>query len=171
VDGDTSTRAGPATSFTDLRQAVRDGQDVAVTGTDGRRVKGRLVDVTASSIVVAPPRMFAWQKRNALVLPGSSVTTVTRRDSTWNGAVLGFAVGYVPVTVAACTGKHTQYDCDFGIILTGPMAGGLGTLICGFIDSRHNRTVYQGVNVARTSLQVVPIIGPQAIGARTTFRF
>jgi hypothetical protein len=81
-------RAQPAAaSFDELRQVLKPGQTVVVTDTAGRRIKGKLAEVSLS-----PPAL-------RLLAPGGrtfderSVREIRSPDTLTNGALIGGAVG------------------------------------------------------------------------------
>jgi hypothetical protein len=130
-----------ATSFDELRRVLRPGMNVVVTDTAGHHTQGKFVTPTSSSFDVVTPRVL-WQKQSEKTFADVSVSTVKRVDSTVNGGLIGFAAGFIPVTVAVC--HHSQYgDCSLGTIVVAPMYGMLGAAIGVLVDRLHNQTVYR----------------------------
>jgi hypothetical protein len=71
-----------ARSFEDARRALKVGETVVVTDESGRETKGRVEELTASSLTVGT-RIFAEE----------TVTEIRMADSLWNGALIGAAIG------------------------------------------------------------------------------
>jgi hypothetical protein len=164
----------PATSFDELRRVVRDGDEVAVVDTNGRRTRGKLLTVTTSSVELATSRFWRWQKPRQQVFMAPAVTTVTHMDSPWEGVLIGFAAGFVPVTVAACSrDDQSGGDCFVSIMLGGPAIGFLGMAIGGLIDWKHSTTVYRRSTptFGRASFTVSPLVGARMTGGSVSLRF
>jgi hypothetical protein len=154
----------PATSFDELRQVLRAGNDVTVAGTDGRITKGKLVEVTASSLTVERYR-WPWQKRVENNFGDTAVTTVKRMDSPWEGLLLGFAAGSIPTIIAGCHKNWRGEACA--------LVGVVGAAIGGAIDVRHNKTVYRAGTppAGRGTVSLSPSLSTKAAGATLSLRF
>ena len=76
-------RAG---SFEQLRSRVTAGDEVAVTDAMGRETRGRILELSSSSVV-----LVANKTRTELV--EADVETISQRDSRWNGTLWGLGAG------------------------------------------------------------------------------
>jgi hypothetical protein len=72
-------------SFEELRQVLRKGQTVVVTDATGQRTKGKVTDVSPSSLVVLTPAARTFTER--------TVSEIRVTDRVWNGALIGAAIG------------------------------------------------------------------------------
>jgi hypothetical protein len=75
-----------ASSLDGLRELVKVGDDVTVTGLQGRQTQGRIVAISSSSLglIVGGVRTDFSE---------DDLDTVSRRDSRWNGTLWGLGVG------------------------------------------------------------------------------
>jgi hypothetical protein len=74
-----------ASSFEELRQVLKKGQTVVVTDASGQRTKGKVADVSPSSLVVFIPEARTFAE--------GTVTEIRRPDTLRNGALTGLGVG------------------------------------------------------------------------------
>jgi hypothetical protein len=107
----TSGAQSSATTFDELRLAVKDGDQVAVTDSDGRRTRGKIAKVTASSLDLAIERskFVILREHSQRTFTDTDVTRVTRIDSMWQGGVIGSLVGFVSGVVGPiprCSGTR-----------------------------------------------------------------
>lgn len=96
----------PARSFLDLQKQLHSGNTVYVTETTGAETKGRIVEVSASALVLD---VNGIQRR----LDQGSVQDVQRRgDSLWNGLLIGVAVGASAMLLADPTYERCANDAQ-----------------------------------------------------------
>jgi hypothetical protein len=74
-----------ATSFAELQPLVKVGEQVVVTDANGLRTKGRISDLSPSTLVILTPQQKSFSE--------SGVTAIRRTDSVWNGALIGLGAG------------------------------------------------------------------------------
>jgi hypothetical protein len=170
----TSSRAqSPATTFDELRLVVKDGNDVVVTDSNGRRTRGRVATVGASSLdlAVEKPRFLILREHSHQGFTDSAVRTVTRIDSRREGAFIGFLAGFVSVVVAGCN-SGDALECDYARILGGPIFGGLGAAIGMLIDGSINEVVYRSdARVGPVTITLSPALTTKSAGASLNLRF
>ena len=143
---------------------LRAGDRIYVTDADGKRRRGRLLDLTPTALTIAT-RDEDW------TLPGSEVERIERRDSLLNGALIGAGVGLVlncmphpgcwgnPVAV----GLHVAIDHGYPyFILAGAAVGAL-------VDAGRLTTLYRASGTARVS--VAPLVSPEGAGAGLTVKW
>lgn len=156
----------PATSFDELSRILRSGQEVTVTSTDGHRSRGKVGTLTASTLVLEPPRKLFRRRGPRQSIAESSVTTVTRVDSPWEGMLVGLAAGVVSVAIAG----NALPDPYFSPLLI--VGAGMG--IGGAIDLTRNKIVYRVAApraVGGATLSLAPVINSNAKGVLLHFQF
>jgi hypothetical protein len=155
-----------AESFEDLQTRVKVGDRLEIKTTDGHEVSGKLVWIGGDDIEIERARWFRTRKYE---FPESSVSRIRVIDSTWNGELIGLAVGAaavgIPCAVAPADRLSDEGMACFGLVLVPLLGLGIG----GWIDSAFNRVVYEARGGTRTT--VLPLIEPHRIGlvARMSF--
>lgn len=161
-----STQAqAPATTLEDLAQRVRSGSTVTVTDDTGRKVTGKLAQLTPEQLVL----LVGDQKR---VFTGQTITEVRQRerDSIVNGLVIGGAIGTAPLIFLAVT-DFCSDGCDDGwVFRLGMLSIGSGMAAGAGLDaSIAKRTViYRRAGLA---LHLRPIARHGATGVGLSIRF
>lgn len=143
-------------------------------GADGRRTRGRYVTMSDSSLEMVKPRVWRWQKPVAKTFTDAAVTTVKRVDSAWEGAVIGFAVGYIPLTAHVCQHDNRgEMACLGAVYYAGPLLGLVGASVGMFIDGRHNKTIYRAgtPGSGATTVSLSPLLTTRTAGGLLTVRF
>ena len=127
----------PAQSFADLQPLITTGQDVVVWDTDGRKIRGRVVQVSGDTLEIRrPPRWFGADRPQ--LFAEASVSRVELRDSTTvYGGLLGLVVG-VAVSVTAWK-TSTEEDWNLPEVVLAPI---FGSFIGAAIDGAINRSIY-----------------------------
>jgi hypothetical protein len=114
-----------ATSFEELRKLVTPGETIYVTDARGAISKGKLAGLSAGSLQLQVDRDAA---ASPVSLSESDVNNIAvrRSDPLWNGMLIGFASGAVPVALigagaAASAGEVAVVTAGYGVIglLTG----------------------------------------------------
>ncbi len=176
----TSGAQSSATTFDELRLAVKDGDQVVVTDSDGRRTRGKIAKVTASSLDLAIERskFVILREHSQRTFTDTDVTRVTRIDSMWQGGVIGSLVGFVSGVVGPiprCSGtRRNDIACDplFRLIVAGPVFGLVGAAIGIGIDGSINKVVYRGdPQVHPVTITVSPLLKPKSAGASLRLGF
>lgn len=105
-------------------------------------------------------------------LNDTDVTRVTRIDSTRDGALKGFFTGFTPVALTLCA-QDDAFACEVGVILAGPMMGGLGAIVGAVIDGMRNKTVYRPGTAAggRVTMSISPVLSAKTTGASLSLQF
>ena len=159
-----------AQSFDELQGTVKVGQIVFVTDESGRLTKGKVADLSASSLTVLAPEKRTFGE--------STVTRINRADGVWNGALIGLGVGAIP---GAWLGTVYCDECQnrTGPVLIGVLLfGGIGAAIGGGFDvlfGKVGRLVYTSrrlpLQSQRTGVIVSPLIGKDRRGVLLSVRF
>ena len=158
-----------ATSFEELRRLVTPGETIYVTDARGAINKGRLAGLSAGSLLlqidrdaVAPPVSLSESDVNNIV--------VHRSDPLWNGMLIGFVSGAVPVALIGAAAPASAGEV--AVVTAGYGAIGLFTgLLIDFLN-KENVTVF--VHRPRTEssrIRLSPIAGKSAVGVRLSARF
>jgi len=141
-----------ATSFEELRKLVTPGETIYVTDARGAISKGKLAGLSAGSLQLQVDRDAA---ASPVSLSESDVNNIAvrRSDPLWNGMLIGFASGAVPVALigagaSASAGEVAVVTAGYGVI---------GLLTGLLIDSlnKEKATVYvHGPGPRSTRMQV-----------------
>jgi hypothetical protein len=127
-----------AQSFDELQRMLKVDQTVFVTDETGRLTKGKVADLSASSLTLLAPA-----KR---IFGEGTVTRINRADAVWNGALIGLGVGAIP---GAWLGTVYCDECQHrtGPVLIGVLLfSGIGAAIGAGIDvsaDKVGRLVYR----------------------------
>ena len=133
--------------------------------------------MTSSSVDLAleKPKFLILREHSQRTFTDTDVTTVTRLDTRWQGGLIGFVAGYVPVTVGLCNsgdGEEAAWNCLGGLILAGPIFGLAGAAIGMFIDGSINEVVYRSdAHVHPVTITVSPLLKPKSAGASLRLGF
>jgi hypothetical protein len=77
-----------ASSFDELRQTLKKGQTIVITGADGRRIKGKIGDLSAS-----PPALLLLAP-DGRTLGEDAISEIRATDGVLNGTLIGAGVGF-----------------------------------------------------------------------------
>ena len=96
----------PARTFVDLQERLHSGNTVYVTDTTGMETKGKVVEVSASALVLDVKGVHQRVDQG-------SVRHVQRQgDSLWNGLLIGVAVGASAMLMADPTYERCTNDAE-----------------------------------------------------------
>lgn len=160
-----------AGSFDQLRVLLKQGDTVRVADGAGDEVKGRIAELSASSMVL----LVGGERRT---ISGGNVNTISRRgdDSLANGAKIGFGVGsgfglfIAALVVASADSSGAAAAVPIGVLIY----GGLGAAIGVGLDAMHTteRVIYARRAPATTAgFGVAPTLTAARKGAALTLRF
>lgn len=135
---------------------LQTGRGVYVTDAAGRRLKGRLGDVSATSVVIR-------QGGQAWTIAGAEVHRIELQDSLRNGIAYGMATVAVPMAAGCAATGRRPGECTFVVLAALPLVG-IGGLVGGVVDALRHRTVYRNDNAVQAS--VAPILAKRTLGAR-----
>ena len=147
-------------SFEELRQVLRKGQTVVVTDATGQRTKGKVADVSPSSLVVLVPDARTFTER--------TVSEIRITDPVWNGALIGAAIG-----TGFAMWDYLIDPSEPGNAAIFTVAIGLGSAIGAGIDALVNRggtLVYAAPRPPRR-VTISPVLGKDRQGALVSVRF
>ena len=166
-----------ATSFEELQPLVGRGDTIQIIDSTGHKSKGRLGELSASSLELLVPKAGA-DGRDTLVpraLSERDVTqiTVERFDSLWNGTLIGLAVVGGPWAVICSRGCYYNDGANlirFIALVTTAIGTGVGTLIDLAI---RDRTVvyYRAPNRRSPAARIGPLLSTSGAGLQVSLRF
>ena len=154
-----SGTASAQASADDLRNRMKAGQKVAVIDDQGRKVQGRIVDLTVDSLALAG-------KSGREEVPYAQIVTIDRVDDLKNGALIGLAVGLGLFALDAAFAAEDGVTLNAaGYVVIGALYGGLGAGAGTGIDALigGNRNIYQRGRGTRIS--IAPSIGRDRLAA------
>jgi hypothetical protein len=171
-----------ATSFDDLQTTLKQGDRIRVTTANGDRLKGDVLDVSASGLElrINTPRPAASTPAAAqqrLVENDVRQIVLEHRDSLWNGTLIGLAVTAFPGIATIALGLNAAdegYTTGAEIAGAGLVILGIGAGIGAAVDaSIHRRTtVYLRLPATGSSrVSVAPLLARTAGGVRVSFQF
>lgn len=171
-----------ATSFEELRALVQAGDTIQITDASGRRTKGKLGDLSASSLelLVSQRDREGRDTRVARPLTEADVTQIVRqrRDPPWKGMLWGAAVVGGP-WLLVCN-PATSW-CEYGesgaedlfrvaALMTTGMSAGIGALIDALIVEK--TTVYYRAPQPRTAdVRIAPLLSKSQAGMQLLVKF
>jgi hypothetical protein len=147
-------------SFEELRQVLKKGQTVVVTDATGQRTKGKVADLSPSSLVVLVPEARTFTE--------PTVSEIRVTDPVSNGALIGAAIG-----AGFATWDYLIDPSEPGNAVVFTVAIGLGTAVGAGIDALVNRggkLLYTSPRPIRR-VTISPAIGKDRQGALVSVRF
>ena len=162
----------PATTFADVPRVLETGRKVVVTEADGRRTKGRVAEITPSSIALLVRDEWGTERRQ--VFSDGGIRTINRTDSVWNGLLIGLGAGIVASEVFVrqnCGPRGYDNECAAIVTAVGwvtfvPGGATVGALIDKFTG---NDLLYRAVS--GSTFSIAPIVGPTIGGVAVSLRF
>jgi hypothetical protein len=148
-----------ASTFEELRRIVRIDESISVTDSTGATHQGRLASLSASSLQLrqGPGPWTTFTERDV-----NNVAAV-RPDPLWNGMVIGFAVGAVPVALVG--GAASASPSEVAAVAAG--YGTIGLLTGVLIDVVNKQTIPIYIHRAQSRssrIRVAPLYSPTRIG-------
>ena len=122
--------------FADLGASgvLKPGDTVYVTDARGERSKGRVTDLSTTSLTLT----VGSDTRD---LSGMNITKIERRDSLENGIWIGLGIG-VGMTTVACKVDPDPEHCPYIVGYFGLPAMAAGTILGAIVDASVRRTLY-----------------------------
>jgi hypothetical protein len=158
----------PISSFAGLEARLRPGERVVVTQYSGDVVRGRVVSIVP--LTVADPETGESLGTASLELAEADVErlTVLRKDSLWNGALIGLGVGGAVVFAADCNSP----DCDRVQPVVVPLTLALGVGLGALFDflKKEEKLLY-AADSPGPQVFILPVIDRDRRGALVTLRW
>ena len=149
-----------STSFEELRQVLKKGRTVVVTDATGQRTRGKVADVSPSSLVVLTPEARTFTE--------GTVSEIRATDPVWNGALIGAAIG-----TGFAMWDYLIDPSEPGNAVAFTIGIGLGSAIGAGIDALVNRggkLLYASARPIRR-VTISPVLGKDRQGALVSVRF
>jgi hypothetical protein len=129
--------------------AVRRGLTVSVVDDEGRRVEGKVLDVSGEAIQISV-------RQSTARIPLDRVVRIEKADSLKNGAAIGFSIG-LGLTIAVAQSARDINTTAVAAMFIGYSVvwTSLGIGVDALVDSR--RTLYQRSGAVQTRMS--PIVG------------
>ena len=166
--------AQTATSFEQLQVLVQKGDKVSVTDVAGKVTKGRIEDVSTSSLRLVRDRM-------SIELPEANILEIKKKDPLGNGAKNGALVGAgafgglaALVLFAFCERPECIPTAMAGTALFAGIGAGIGAAIGVGIDAIGNRssTVYRAKpRGSAARIQIAPMLSKESKGVALSISF
>jgi len=163
----------PATTFDELRRALRPGDQVIVTSTGNQRTRALVVAVSDTSLDVRTKSRFRFRQPGPLTThTESSVAKVTRVDSLNNGGLIGLGIG-AGLGAAACAAQSEEDSCGQAFYMPVIFAVTVGMLTGTVVDAAIKKTLYRrgAPQAGRASITFSPLINVKTTGASLSVRF
>ena len=138
-----------ASDLNQLRTLVKPGDGVAVTNTDGKRVKGKLTQLDDLRIVLEVRDSSGIVVSNCCEFDAHAIASIKKRDRLWDGALFGLAAGFGASALTAVVAQDV-----YALFLSVPF-GGIGAVIGIVIDGLSQREIYAK---SRTTVSIAPVI-------------
>jgi len=162
-------RAQQASSLEQLQVLVKPGDSIYITNSSGATVKGRLSDLTPSSL-----RLIVNGTSRDFAQPDIREIRQWRGDSLKNGALIGAGVAAGLSTTAAII-CGVEGECGSGMAVAAvAFYTGIGAAIGVGIDALipSKRTVYRSLNASISkTLDIRPIVSRSNKGVKVAFSF
>ena len=158
-------QAQTATSFDRLWLLVNQGDRISVTDRNGRRLQGRLIDLSPTTLSLQMD-----DGRRELEEAEVSIIRRSRHDSLKNGAIIGSISGAVVAGVLLSDEGPTSYPGVYALIMSlfGAAGAGIGVgLDAGYEKSQ---VVYRARRSAR-HLSVAPLLSRDRRGLSVSLGF
>ena len=152
-------------TFDRLALRLNQGDSVLVTDSDGRRLRGRIVDLSASTLALETDGL-----RRELNRGDVSMIQRRERDSLTNGAAIGFGSGLA--IIVGLFARHGVLD-DAGVVFFySSLFGAAGAGIGAGLDALHEepQVVYRSAPSNRR-LAVSPVLSPERQGVSVSLGF
>lgn len=152
-------------SFAELRKTISPGQVIWVTDDMGQRIKGRLAEISDSSL-----KLIAGRGPDEVVFVPERTARIERRDSLDNGIVFGLLGGGVLGWGAARAGCGYDDECALYVgVITIPVGIGAGIAAGALVDAAFKKTVYRSTQ--RTRVSMAPVIDGDRRGVHLSLSF
>lgn len=168
----------PAASFDQLRSLVKTGDTIEVTDASGHRTKGRLGELSISSLELLvlrtqPDGSQKWAPVAPFQERDVTQIMLERRDSLLNGTLIGLAAGG-GIALYVIGISHCRDCSEPGIgYVVAPIPVGIGVGLGAAIDFaiRDRVKIYQAPERRPLSVHVSPLLSKQGAGVQMTVLF
>jgi hypothetical protein len=159
----------PAATFRDLQAnlSLTRNETLEITEANGTKYKAKLTAISGQTMTVT-------SQGSPRTLTETEVLEIrhARRDSLWNGTLIGLAAGAGAGLVAVTTACSNDSECTAiaaAIFVPTFAAGGAGIGALFDAGTRKHETVFS--RSTSTKLHIAPIVGKKVAGVRVSLRF
>lgn len=166
-------------SFPELARLLKPGTVIRVTDVSGRTTKGRLGQLSPSSLELLRPSGGRGDRdvpRGPQVFAEADIQSVEleRRDSLANGTLIGLAVGGLGGLLGGAA-NCGNYSCQAGPVAAafGALFGGIGAGVGALTDLAINErtSIYQAPRQRSANARMSLVMSDSAVGALVSVRF
>ena len=152
-------------TFDRLALRLNQGDSVLVTDSDGRRWRGRIVDLSASTLALETDGL-----RRELNRGDVSIIQRRERDSLTDGAAIGFGSGLA--IIVGLFAHHEAFDDAGTVVFFSSLFGAAGAGIGAGLDALHeeSQVIYRTAPSNRR-LAVSPVLSPERQGVSVSLGF
>ena len=152
-------------TFDRLALRLNQGDTVTVTDSDGRRLRGRIVDLSASTLALQTDGLRRELNRGDI-----SAIQRRERDSLGNGAAIGFASGVA--IIVGLFAHHGGLDHAGIVFFYSSLFGAAGAGIGAGLDALHEESpVIYRTAPSNRRLAVSPVVSPERQGVSVSLGF
>ena len=161
----------PGAGFQQLLAKVRLGDEVWVKGHDGKEIKGKLTEVSPTSLEI-----LSGGRDVAFGVETVKTISTRERDGLANGAWIGFGVGAglgLLGAIGYCFGADVD-NCAGGAVGAFALHTGVGVAIGLGIDALvpgRKIEIYRAASRPSARLSLAPILSPTKMGVAVSVRF
>ena len=156
-----------ANSFEQIRMIARLGDTVAVTDRSGRKVKGKLADLSDSSLAILSGTIRREFKETDVMTLSQRQNGSPGTGAKW-GLAIGGGIGLLGIATGGC-----EYECGYlalGAAFYAGVGAGIGAGIGALTHSDH--VIYSRPGSATAAhLTLAPVVSRERKGAALTFGF
>jgi hypothetical protein len=157
----------PVRSFDQLNTRLKVGDTVWVTDASGREVKGKLSELSTTSLTLS-----AGEDRRSFQGPDVRAVVERPRDSLKFGALLGLGIGIgTGLAITVAVGDADVAGAALGIGMLGAMGAGIGAGIDAAIPMPKRPVYLSGRTSAKRPVSWGPMIGRHSTGVVVSFGF
>jgi hypothetical protein len=147
-------------AFESIGRRLRVGQVAEVVDSAGLTVRGKVVEISASTLVLSGGS-------GTKTFTGKDVAVIRRTGPIWDGAVKGAIIGAIPWAFFA-SDCHGCEGLATGAATTALIGAGIGVGIDALFGPR---TVYRSGEATRRTVRLVPTIGRERKGLSAAIAF
>ena len=162
--------AQTAASFDELPLVLRQGDRVTVTDNNGRSMKGRIIELSRSTL-----SLDARGARHDLHADDVSLIRQRRQDTLRNGALIGLGVGAIPAAYLSLLAHGYAHNeggesaasgvAGWSLLLAAGIGAGVDALI------RRSHVIYGPTGAAQRRLTVSPLLSGHRRGVAVSLGF
>jgi hypothetical protein len=150
-----------ARSFDDLQRILKVGEKVVVTEDSGEQTRGKVANVSATSLTVLTPGKQLFLER--------TVAQIRRSDSLWNGALIGAGVG--GLTFFAGTGIEDDPAVYYWLYIGSWLFPTTGAIVGALLDRATGNEPIYVTHSRQPAVALSPWFGRKGTGISVSLRF